>query len=91
MKWEYYTTIESADIYNTAPAGYIEKHWPDHKPKRLDPSNLIPRLNEWGQEGWELVHMQPIWSQTVRGALVVTSDWEVGAKLYFCVFKRPIE
>lgn len=53
------------------------------------PEALIPRLDALGQQGWELVHMQPIISGG-RGDILVHSDgMRYWTNTYFCVFKRP--
>jgi hypothetical protein len=89
-KWEYLTTFLYAHVDNENAMIHIQQNWPGWKPAKYAPETLIPELNNYGAEGWELVHMQPI------GA--VGKNQDVGfiagdamarwSNSYFCVFKR---
>jgi len=89
-RWEYLTRFLYASIENEGAEALLRDRWPGWKPKKYSPETMIPELNELGDEGWELVHMQPV------GA--VGSNRDVGfvageamprwSNSYFCVFKR---
>lgn len=90
-RWEYLTRFLYASIENEGAKAYMREKWPGWEPRKYSPETMIPELNELGDEGWELVHMQPI------GA--VGNNRDVGfvageamprwSNSYFCVFKRP--
>ena len=96
MQWEYMTEFAWANIEHKGVAEYLANRWPNWKPSKFSPEAMIPHLNEWGKEGWELIHMEPIHSvgknadvgfSTGGGSPAVT-HW---SNVYFCVFKRQIE
>jgi hypothetical protein len=59
--WEYMSTFIDAHIDNPGAKEYIKKRWPEwtglHK---YSPLTMIPQLNNAGEGGWELVHMEPV-------------------------------
>jgi hypothetical protein len=50
----------------------------------------MPRLDAFGQDGWELVHMEPVYVGRNADVLVVDSGRGASGwtSTYFCVFKR---
>jgi hypothetical protein len=60
MKWEYRTVILSANANETETKAYLRSIWSGWEPPRHAPQALIPKLNEYGANGWELVHIQPV-------------------------------
>ena len=53
---------------------------------------MIPQLNALGEQGWELLHMQPVWAGDKRDLMITdTSGMRTWTSTYFCVFKRPTE
>ncbi|MEP7292965.1 MAG: hypothetical protein ABI835_14375 [Chloroflexota bacterium] len=90
MQWEYFTTFLQAEA--RLEAAFLEqlRDWKEGIPP-YTPEAMIPRLNAFGEEGWELVHMEPV---VVGGkADVLVQDAGSGSRSwtssYFCVFKRP--
>jgi hypothetical protein len=89
-KWEYLTRFMYANTGNEGAMEYYFDTFPGNKPKKYAPETMIPEMDELGNQGWELVHMQPI------GA--VGKNHDVGfiagdamprwSNSYFCVFKR---
>jgi hypothetical protein len=90
MQWEYFTTFLQAQA--NFEMEFLEKlrDWKEGIPPHA-PEALIPRLNAYGDEGWELVHMQPV--AIGNKADVLMQDSYSGSRFrtfnYFCVFKRP--
>lgn len=90
QQWEYLTMFFEADA--ESERDFLEKlrDWKEGIPK-YTPEALIPRLNALGEQGWELVHMQPV-AVGVHGDVLMhdtggaTRFW---TKRYFCAFKRP--
>ena len=90
-KWEYMTEIAYAHIDSAGAREYIQQAWPNWKnPPKFTPEALIPRLNDLGKAGWELVSIEPV-STKDDGQVVVTSQAFYTTNAYFCAFKRRIE
>lgn len=85
-KWEYHTQFmyASADKH----MDFLKNRFPGDDPSKFTPRALIPELNELGEQGWELVHMEPAYVGG-KGDVLTTGDtnnhWTNG---YFCAFKR---
>lgn len=90
-RWEYLTRFLWAHEDSEDARQIAALQMPGVELGKYAPEYLIPELNQLGDQGWELVHMQPI------GAVGKNSD--VGfiagdaiprwSNAYFCVFKRP--
>ena len=56
------------------------------------PEAMIPRLNSYGERGWELVQMQPVGIGSKGDILIQDgSGSRFWSYTYFCVFKRQKE
>lgn len=86
QQWEYLTRFMEASASSKEIKEYIKQHF-DKKPRRHSPESMIPELNRLGDEGWELVHMEPV--ARVGGKEDVRFDSDNWSSTYFCVFKRP--
>jgi len=87
-KWEYWTEFISADIEKEGTKAFLQQSLPNWKnPPKFTPETMIPRLNSWGEEGWELVHMEPV---LIGKNVDVYFDHSANnySNIYFCVFKR---
>ena len=90
QKWEYLTKFLEANGQNQNPDSlYSELIDAENLPK-FSPLFMIPELNQLGEKGWELVHMEPVIIGKNHDVLVQEGGgvkrW---ATNYFCVFKRP--
>jgi len=86
-KWEYWTGFLWANIESEGAREFIKKRWPDWKnPPKHAPQTMIPKLNNFGEEGWELVHMEPV--ALVGGSYDILFGGPDWSNAYFCVFKR---
>ncbi len=91
-KWEYLTDFVVADITNEGVKEFLQeqKFWTLGKnlPKYA-PQTMIPHLNRWGEQGWELVHIEPV---KIGNNFDISLDSSGGinsyTNIYFCVFKR---
>jgi hypothetical protein len=90
MQREYLTTFLAADARQEEPFLLQMKSWKSGIPP-YTPEALIPRLNALGDDGWEIVHMQPVKVGDNADVLVADggSSTRMWASSYFCVFKRP--
>jgi len=92
-KWEYWTGFLWAHIENEGAKELIKKSWPNWKnPPKYAPQTMIPQLNNFGEAGWELVHMEPVRRVGQNydvyfssGGGLAEINW---SNAYFCVFKR---
>jgi hypothetical protein len=90
-RWEYLTRFLYASMENEGAKAYARDKWPGWELRKYSPETMIPELDELGDDGWELVHMQPIGAVGTNRdvgfvAGEVTPRW---SNSYFCVFKRP--
>jgi hypothetical protein len=60
MRWEYRTTVFYAKANDPETKAYLRSVWPSWEPPVHAPQALIPKLNDYGVDGWELVHIQPV-------------------------------
>ena len=88
--WEYLTTFVWAETSNEGAMGLIQERWPWWKnvPK-FTAEALIPMLNEYGKEGWELVSMEPVFVLR-NGKVWFTGYTGADANSYFCALKRRL-
>jgi hypothetical protein len=95
-QWEYFSETVSADANVEPQRSFLKNRWPSWLPPIYAVQSLIPRMNALGQEGWELVHMEPIPGLGANGDVgyplsgqVTMAGW-VYSHAYFCVYKRRI-
>lgn len=90
QKWEYLTTFVEADTEQMDAANIYSELVDAKSLPRHSPMAMIPALNQWGEKGWELVHIQPVHIGSNHDVLMHEGGgmrrW---TKTYFCVFKRP--
>jgi len=90
MRWEYLTTFLEADAEREADALIAMRDWKSGIPA-FAPEALMLRMNALGDQGWELVHMQPAHVGQKQDVLVFdASGSRVWTNRYFAVFKRPM-
>lgn len=70
MKWEYRSVIFSAQANEPEVRAYLNTVWPGWEPPRHAPQALIPKLNEYGAAGWELVSLQPVFLDEDANVLI---------------------
>ncbi len=83
QRWEYRTCILWAEESRKSKDSY-ERELPIYAPQ-----HLIPELDALGAEGWELVHMQPVYAGNNHDVMVFADAARQWTHAYFCVFKRP--
>ncbi len=70
MRWEYRNVILSAQAHDPETRAYLQSVWPGWEPPRFAPQALIPKLNEYGANGWELVQIQPVYLDEDANVLI---------------------
>jgi hypothetical protein len=86
-KWEYFTTFIEASV-KKENKDYLKQRLPDKKKlPKFSPESMMPELDKLGDEGWELVHMEPVAKVGGNGDILFDGAprW---SNRYFCVFKR---
>lgn len=95
IKWEYRTIVLSANTNVKGVGEYLNRvypNWqnvPQHHIKTIE-----AQLDDWGQNGWELMHIESVNEVGDKGDLRFTysqNAWgeDVWRKHFLCVFKRP--
>ncbi len=91
MQWEYQTIFVQAEARLEEAFLQELRDWKEGIPLHT-PEAMIPRLNSYGEQGWELVHMQPVGIGSKGDILMQDgSGSRFWSYTYFCVFKRPRE
>ena len=84
-QWEHFVTTLVADAKNAED--YLRSNWPTQKFPKYFPASLIPQLDVFGRQGWELVTAQPV-TMGENGDVVYDN---LGlTHTYLCFFKRRI-
>lgn len=84
-KWEYLTRFFTASAKSDDIKTYVQQNH-DKKPAKYAPEAMIPELNELGEAGWEIIHMEPVPKiGNNEDILFNHSGW---SHTYFCVMKR---
>jgi hypothetical protein len=88
-QWEYY--VEYIEAWTKSAEEFVRQFFPtdEHIPSRAVQS-IVPRLNKLGEQGWELVHMQPV-VVGKEGEIIFWGDqyrFVVDSSVYLCAFKR---
>jgi hypothetical protein len=86
--WEYLSTFCYANIENPGAAESYARVTQGSDPPRYTPEAMMPELNAWGAQGWELVHMQPVAEVGRNGDVRFNGETSSWSNAYFCVFKR---
>jgi len=88
QKWQYMTVFVKAEAEYVMD--YLQEKW-DWKSgvPRNTPESMIPRLDALGEDGWELIHMQPVIAGKNADVLLHDPSNLRWTGTYFCVFKRP--
>lgn len=91
-EWQYVSTFVYANIDNPGAKEYIKQAHPNYTPEKFSPRTMEPHLNDFGKDGWELVHMEPIQGVGRREEVYYRGgEGRIYSNVYFCVFKRPAE
>jgi hypothetical protein len=88
-RWEYWTGFLYANVKNEGAKEFLQQrlpNWPD--PPRYAPQAMMPELDTFGEEGWELVHMQPVAGVGSKADVYFQGAGHAWSNAYFCVFKR---
>lgn len=88
-QWEYLTMFLEADARREEDYLTQLRDWKNGMPI-YTPEALMPRLNSLGEQGWELVTMQPVYVGNNADILAHDNSSNRWTRQYFCVFKREV-
>jgi hypothetical protein len=89
QRWEYLTKFVVAIVQNVDAGSLYSELLEGENLPRYSPLTMIPELNQLGEKGWELVHMQPVFIGSNHDILLIEGGgMKRWATNYFCVFKR---
>lgn len=87
-QWEYLPTFIKADARDKSMQEFLKAQIPNlEKPPKYMAEAMMPELNRLGEQGWELVHMEPVAGVGKKGDVLFEGGTE-WSNTYFCVFKR---
>ncbi len=87
-QWEYLPTYIEANAKKKEIREYLIQNIPGLKrPHRYMVEAIMPELNAYGEQGWELIHMEPVGRVAKNGRVLLGAAWR-WSNVYFCVFKR---
>lgn len=84
--WEHYLELIEADA-QTQPE-FIQQFYPPNSIPRYALQSILPRLNVLGEQGWEVVQIQPVMLGKNGDVLINGAMSEKWTRTYLCVFKR---
>ncbi len=85
-QWEYLTLFLEAKV-RKGDDELLSRRFNKKKLPQYTPERLIPELDQLGEAGWELIHMEPVAKVGRKGDILFggVTRW---SNTYFCVFKR---
>lgn len=91
-RYEYLSVFVQAEAERVMDFLLDYRDWKNGVPRNT-PESLMPQLNALGEDGWDLMHIQPVVvGKNADVALFdsnnTTRNW---TSSYFCVFKREKE
>jgi hypothetical protein len=84
-KWEYITRFFVARVDKDTKT-FIKNRF-GKKARTHSPESMIPELNKLGEEGWEVIHMEPVARVGGKEDVLFDADYR-WSSTYFCVLKR---
>lgn len=84
--WEHYLELFEADAKQQPE--FIQQFYPSDSVPRYALQSILPRLNQLGEQGWEIVQIQPVMLGKNGDVLINGAMSEKWTRTYLCVFKR---
>lgn len=84
--WEHYLELIDADAQQQAEI--VQPFYPPGSVPRYAIQAILPRLNHLGEQGWELVQVQPVMVGKNGDVLINGAMSEKWTRTYLCVFRR---
>ena len=87
-RWEHHVELVTADSQYDLP--YVQQFYPQGRAPIYAIQSILPRLNYLGEQGWELVHMQPVRMGSNGDVMMESGGAREWTNVYLCAFKRRI-
>jgi hypothetical protein len=84
-QWEHLVVTLEADA--RMAGDFLRSKWPTQQFLKYSPQSLIPQLNDFGLQGWELVAAQPVMLGDNGDVTYSDTRW---THKYLCFFKRHV-
>ncbi|HLI90244.1 MAG TPA: hypothetical protein VKV37_16275 [Ktedonobacteraceae bacterium] len=88
-QWEHY--IELIEANAEYAMSFVQQFYPQGPVPIYAVQSILPRLNALGEQGWELVHIEPVRLGN-NGDILLGNDQTQGTRQwahhYLCSFKR---
>lgn len=84
--WEHYVELIEADPQQNLE--FVQQFYPQSAAPRYAIQAILPRLNHLGEQGWEAVQVQPVFTGKNGDVIIDGSMSEKWTRTYLCVFKR---
>lgn len=89
QKWEYLTRFLDAVAEREVDYLMETRSWKEGIPRNT-PEALVPQLNALGEQGWEMMSIEPVIAGKNADILCHADQQNRWTFTYFCVFKRPL-
>jgi hypothetical protein len=89
IRWEYHMEYIRTSTSDQQTKDYLSTYYPRRGFPKYAAQAALKRLDELGQQGWELVHMEPV-DLGRNGDVRIGGEQVYWTNIYFCVFKRPV-
>lgn len=86
-QWEHYIEYITADVRTPQARDALASYFPGQRPPAYAVQSILPRLNQLGALGWELVHLEPV-EVGVNGDIRLGGETAHWTNVYLCAFKR---
>ena len=87
--WEHYFELIEADPRRNME--FVQQFYSEGSVPKYAMQAILPRLNHLGEQGWELVQIQPVDVGKNGDVLIDGAMSEHWTRTYLCVFKRSRE
>lgn len=86
VQWEHYVELIAPDPQRVMP--FVQQFYPPGGVPKYAIQAIIPRLDELGRSGWELVQIQPVIVGQNGDIFVQGGESKYWSNAYLCAFKR---
>ncbi len=86
VQWEHYVELIEADPQRALP--FVQQFYSTGGVPAYAIQAIIPRLNDLGQRGWELVQVQPVFVGQNGDIVAQGGEYKYWSHTYLCAFKR---
>ena len=86
--WEHHIEYIQAEAYSLRAQEFVATYYPGQKVPLYAVQALLPRINELGAQGWELVQLEPVEVGKNGDIRIGTGESSRWTSTYLCAFKR---